>query len=284
MPATFLTLMSAEELSTRLGDPTIRVFDCRFDLGRPDLGRALYLQGHLPGALHADLNRDLAGPTGPRTGRHPLPDPVAFEDTLRDWGVNRDSLVVAYDERGGMFAARLWWMMRWMGHFQAVVLDGGLARWTELGLPLERSEPKPSRGNFRGWPDPGMTADADTVAAAGSRPDWRVLDARAPERFRGEVEPIDPVAGRVPGAKNLPCAGSLASDGRFLPRDELARRLSPVVGDVDPGQVVAMCGSGVTACHTLLALEHAGLRGARLYPGSWSEWCRDPARPIERDT
>jgi thiosulfate/3-mercaptopyruvate sulfurtransferase len=274
------TLVAAEDLARHLDAPRLRVFDCRFDLGRPEEGRRLYRLGHLPGATHADLNRDLAGPPGPGRGRHPLPDPEAFAARLRAWGVNRDSQVVACDDGSGMYAARLWWMLRWLGHEEVAVLDGGLRRWRELGLPLTTALPSHGAGDFVASPRPGLPAVAAEVQIAAADPSCRVLDARAPERYRGEVEPIDAVAGHVPGARNHPYGASLAADGRFRPPGELRAALEASLDGVPVGRAIAMCGSGVTACHLLLALEHAGLPGARLYPGSWSEWSSDPARAV----
>jgi len=267
-----------------LGDPHLRLFDCRYELARPDAGREAYLQGHLPGAVHADLHHDLAGPTSPKSGRHPLPDPQDFAARLRRWGVDDDSLLLAYDDATGMWASRFWWMTsKWLGHRHVAVMDGGLRRWLQLGLPTT-TDPTPLRpaGDFTARPDAGACADADTTQAAALDPRRRVLDARAAERYRGEVEPIDPVAGHVPGALNHPSSGVVAADGRFLPPVELASKFSQSLGAVSPVDTITMCGSGVTACHLLLAMEHAGLPGARLYPGSWSEWSRDPVRPVAR--
>jgi thiosulfate/3-mercaptopyruvate sulfurtransferase len=276
------TLIEAEELSGRLEERVIRVFDCRFDLAQPDAGRGAYAAGHIPGAVYADLNRDLSAPQTPRSGRHPLPAPAAFEARLRAFGVNRDSVVVAYDAGNGMYASRLWWMLRWLGHEAVFVLHGGLRRWVELGMPVETSVPQPGPGNFIARPRPDMQVDAAGVLARAADPAWRLLDARAPERYRGDVEPIDAVAGHVPGAVNHPFARSLGGDDRLLPRDELRAAFARTLDGVPAGRAIAMCGSGVTACHLLLAMEHAGLAGARLYPGSWSEWSRDPSRPVAR--
>lgn len=274
------TLISTESLAALAGDPRLRIFDCRFDLARPDAGRARYLDGHLPGAVYADLNRDLSAPPGPGTGRHPLPAPAEFERRLRRWGVNRDSLVVACDECEGMYAARLWWMLRWLGHDEVAVLDGGIRRWLRLGLPLTDEIPAPAPGDFVARLRPGATADAGAVLAASGDPDARILDARAAERYRGEIEPIDRVAGHVPGARNHPFGLSLDAEGRLLGRTALRESLAASLDGVPAGRTIAMCGSGVSACHLLLALEHAGLPGARLYPGSWSEWSSDPSRPV----
>jgi thiosulfate/3-mercaptopyruvate sulfurtransferase len=258
----------------------LRIFDCRFDLARPDSGRERYLDEHLPGAVYADLNRDLAAPATATSGRHPLPSPATFEARLRAWGVNAGSLVVAYDDGNGAYAARLWWMLRWLGHDAVQVLDGGMRRWLALGLPLDDAVPTPASGDFVARLRPACTADAATVLITAGDATARVLDVRAPERYRGEVEPIDAVAGHVPGARNHPFTASLDAQGRFLPPDELRRQLSASLDGVPADRTIAMCGSGVTACHLLLALEHAGLGGARLYPGSWSEWSSDPARPV----
>ena len=285
MSATCRTFIDARTLADRLGDARLRLFDCRFDLARPDAGRELYALGHLPGARHADLNRDLSAPITFSSGRHPLPAPDVFAATLRGWTVGGDSWVVAYDDGNGAYAARLWWLLRWLGHEDVCVLDGGLAHWTQLGLPVTTAVPPPGApGNFVPRVVPTMTVDSSEVLAAAGSSQRQVLDARSPERFRGDSEPIDSVAGHVPGARNLPFAATVSADGRTLERDALRARLQRALGDTDVTQAVAMCGSGVTACRLLLAFEHAGLGGAKLYPGSWSEWIRDPDRPVARGT
>jgi thiosulfate/3-mercaptopyruvate sulfurtransferase len=278
------TLVSAEHAATRLIDPRLRVFDCRYDLSDADAGREAYLRGHLPGAIHADLHHDLAAPRTATSGRHPLPTPDGFAARLRAWGVDEKSLVLAYDDASGVWAARFWWMTaKWLGHRHVAVLDGGLRRWEALGLPVTSAIPPPrAAGDFVGRHDPGATVDADATGAAASSSSWRVLDARAPERYRGEVEPIDDVAGHIPGALNQPATGAVAPDGTFRPVPELKTAFAAKLGGVAPDRTIAYCGSGVTACHVLLAMEHAGLPGARLYPGSWSEWSRDPSRPVAR--
>jgi thiosulfate/3-mercaptopyruvate sulfurtransferase len=278
------TLVTAEQVADQLADPRLLIFDCRYELSRPEAGRAAYLRGHLPGAVHADLHRDLAGPTTATSGRHPLPEPQDFAARLRRWGVDDDSLLLVYDDATGIWAARFWWMTaKWLGHRHVAVMDGGIRRWLQLGLPTT-TNPAPTRpaGDFTARPDAGAHVDADTTQAAALDPRRRVLDARAAERFRGEVEPIDPVAGHVPGACNHPSSRVVDADGRFLPPTELASAFSQTLGAVPATDAITMCGSGVTACHLLLAMEHAGLPGARLYPGSWSEWSRDPARPVAR--
>jgi thiosulfate/3-mercaptopyruvate sulfurtransferase len=281
--ATPHTFVDAETLAVLLGDGRLRLFACRFDLADPEAGRAAYARGHLPLARYSDLNRDLSAPVTASTGRHPLPAPERFEATLRDWGVGRESIVVAYDDRAGAYAARLWWMLRWLGHDDVRVLDGGYARWTRLGLPVV-TEPPPrfARGDFVARPRPAMLVSAREVLAAAAGGKARVLDARGAERFRGDVEPIDTVAGHVPGALNHPYTSNLAADGRVLAPERLRAAFATTLSDAAGGRAIAMCGSGVTACHLLLALEHAGLAGARLYPGSWSEWIRDPARPVAK--
>jgi len=216
------------------------------------------------------------------SGRHPLPPAADFEARLRRWGVDGDSMVIAYDDGNSMYAARLWWMLRWLGHRKAMVLDGGMRRWMQLGLPLEETITSRLPGNFVAHSHPEYVVDAEHVLAASRERTSRILDARAPERYRGEVEPIDPVAGHVPGARNYPFTASLGADGRFLPAAELRAALEERLEGVPAQGTVAMCGSGVTACHLLLAMELAGLGGARLYAGSWSEWCRNPSRPVAR--
>ena len=278
------TVVTAEHAATRLIDPRLRVFDCRYDLANPQAGREAYLRGHLPGAVHADLHHDLALPETPTSGRHPLPPPDGFAARLRAWGVNEDSLVLAYDDANGMWAARFWWMTaKWLGHRHVAVLDGGFRRWQALGFAVTSDIPGPRpAGDFEGRYDPSAAVDADATADAAGSPDWRVLDARAPERYRGDVEPIDKVAGHIPGARNHPSASVVNADGTFRSTTELANAFSASLDGVAPERTVAYCGSGVTACHVLLAMERAGLPGAKLYPGSWSEWSRDPARPVAR--
>lgn len=273
-------LVSPAVLAERLGDPSWVTIDCRFNLQQPEAGPELYRQGHIPGACYAGLDRDLAGPRRPGLGRHPLPEPDALAARLRSFGIGPGVRVVAYDEGGGGFAVRLWWLLRWLGHREVALLDGGLAAWQRAGLPLATDVPAARQGLL--VPQPGgmpvlTTAELEHALAAGQ---VLLLDLRAAERYAGQLEPIDPVAGHVPGAVSMPLAGNLAADGRFLPPDELRVRYQAVLGDRDPGAVVCMCGSGVTACHGIFALERAGLPGAALYAGSWSEWIRDPRRPV----
>lgn len=264
-------IVSASALCARLG--TVRVLDCR---SGPD-ARARYLERHLAGALHADLERDLSGDRSrpERGGRHPLPPIEAWCATLGRLGVDPSTPVVLYDDVGGAnAAARAWWMLRAVGHLEAAVLDGGMAAAERAGLPFERGEarvdPRPPYP-ARAWSRP--TVDIEEVARLARDPSWRLLDVRAPERYRGESEAIDPVAGHIPGAHNVPLTENLRPDGTFKAPEELRAMYQARLG-VDPARVAVSCGSGVTACHTLLALEHAGVRGAALYVGSWSEWCR----------
>ena len=279
-------LISAAELATDLKAAARPVVvDCRFNLSDPAAGRRAYDTGHLPGAYYADLDRDLAAPPGPRTGRHPLPDPAALAAVFSRFGIDRESRVVAYDEGGGMLAARLWWLLRWMGHRNVVLLDGGLGAWLEAGYPLDDVAPPDHRdGHFEGTPGhmPVMpTAEIERALADGS---IRLLDVRARERYEGRHEPIDPVAGHVPGAINAPCMDNLDADRRFRTGLELAARHAPLIAGHRGSDIVCMCGSGVTACHGILALELAGIHGAALYPGSWSEWIRSPDRPRQPTT
>jgi thiosulfate/3-mercaptopyruvate sulfurtransferase len=285
-------LIDAAALQARLRE--IVVLDCRFDLAAPDAGRAAYRRGHIPAARYLDLNRDLSSPVSASTGRHPLPDPQRLLGRLIAFGIGPDTPTVAYDESNGSFAARAWWLLRWLGARNAAVLDGGLKAWTSRQGTLETGEPSdgdaaPAEARARAeWasvppPDPGAAVvTGEELERLLENPGRLLVDARAPERFSGAVEPIDPVAGHVPGALNHPFAENLREDGRFLPPQELKERWLRRLGGKDPRDVIAMCGSGVTACHNLLALELAGLSGAKLYAGSWSEWIRDPARRVAR--
>lgn len=276
------TLVSADALHARLDDPDWVVFDCRFQLDQPDWGEEAYRASHVPGALYAHLDRDLAAPKTPRTGRHPLPDPGTFAQWLGRCGVSPGRQVVVYDQGGGAFAARLWWMLRWLGHRAAAVLDGGWAAWTAAGYPVSDEVPSPEPVMFEGSPDDNLWLTSEQLESALAAQRVRLIDARGAERFRGESEPIDPVAGHVPGAANLPFAGNLDEQGRFKDPATLRERFAPVVGERPGEQVVHMCGSGVTACHNLLAMELAGLGESRLYAGSWSEWITDRERKVER--
>lgn len=277
----FTTLLAPADLRPFLDDPDWAVIDCRFALDDPARGRLAYLDAHLPGALYAHLDDDLSGTVVPgRTGRHPLPAIEAFTATLTAWGIDDRVQVVAYDDAGGAFAARLWWMLRWLGHDAVAVLDGGWPRWVRAGYPTESGHAVRAPRPFAPRPRASMTVDADAVRRLHHEPSARLLDARAAARYRGEVEPIDPVAGHIPGALSAPYAENLDAEGCFLPPPVLRRRFDALLGDAAPEDVVSYCGSGVTAAHNLLALAHAGLDGARLYPGSWSEWITDPKRPV----
>jgi thiosulfate/3-mercaptopyruvate sulfurtransferase len=275
------TLITTAQLAGNLSDPAWLVADCRFELGKPDAGREAWRAGHIPGAIHVDLERDLSAPVTATTGRHPLPPIGDFSATLSRIGVKESTQVICYDGGSGAYAARLWWMLRYVGHERVAVLDGGFAAWIGEGRPVstEAATRPPSR--FVARPRPEMLVDAAGVAAALAR-GQRLVDVRGAERFAGAVEPLDSVAGHVPGAINLPYLENLDGRGRFLPPAALARRWRETTGSAAGHDAICMCGSGVTACQQLLALEAAGITGARLYAGSWSEWIRDPARPVAR--
>jgi thiosulfate/3-mercaptopyruvate sulfurtransferase len=282
---TFTTLISAAMLRDLVGKPEIAIIDCRFDLMNPDGGRRAYLEGHIPGARYADLNRDLSAPITATSGRHPLPTPSDFAGTLVRLRIGRATQVIAYDDSAGAFAARLWWMLRWVGHPAAAVLDGGIKAWVSEGGTLQSGQEKPLPA-AAGGPPPSAQADTAAVIETAeierrlSDPAFLLIDARAGERFAGTVEPIDAVAGHIKGAVNHPFSANLGVDGRFLPAPVLREAWERRLAGRSPTQVAAMCGSGVTACHNLLSLEVAGFPGAKLYAGSWSEWIRDPHRPV----
>jgi thiosulfate/3-mercaptopyruvate sulfurtransferase len=272
------TLVSVAELDKNLA--IWRVFDCRHDLAKPDLGEQQYKQGHIPGALFAHLERDLSARKTGKNGRHPLPEPQDFEKWLEKTGLAPKDQVVCYDGGNGSMAARLWWMLRWIGHDKVAVLDGGFAQWVKEGRPVTIDVPLFTPLNYPIKVRKDLAVDVDFVARnlKGSF----LVDARAPARYRGEQEPIDPVAGRIPGAKNRFNTDNLSAQGTFKSPDELKKEFGAVLGNKKPSEVIHYCGSGVSACHNLLAMEHAGLKGGKLFAGSWSEWIADPQRPQER--
>ncbi|MBI3897252.1 MAG: sulfurtransferase [Gammaproteobacteria bacterium] len=275
----FRTLVSVGELTTYSNEGSWRIFDCRHDLAQPDAGEQLYRAAHIANAQFLHLDRDLSGPKTGDNGRHPLPDPAVLATTLGRCGVTNDTQVVAYDNHGSMFAARLWWLLRWLGHSKVAVLDGGLSAWQHAGHAVTQAIPSVQPTVFT-WKLSEPTVDAEYVRAHLQQPDMLLLDARAPDRFRGENETLDPVGGHIPGAGNRFFKNNLTTEGHFKPAAQLRQEFDALLGDHPAHTLVNQCGSGVTACHNLLALEIAGLQGARLYPGSWSEWCSDPRRPI----
>ncbi len=262
------------------------VLDCRFSLADPKAGAAAHAQGHIAGALHADLDRDLSAARTGRNGRHPLPTPEAFAQTLGRWGIAPATRVVAYDDAGGMFAARLWWMLRWIGHARVQVLDGGWQAWLAAQGPVDQRQAPRQALKFKAQPQANWVVGADEVLAnlAATPPVQQLIDARAPDRFRGENETLDPVGGHIPGARNRFFQLNLQADGRFKPAAALRAEFEALLVDTPIEAVVHQCGSGVTACHNLLAMAHAGLPATRLYAGSWSEWCADPARAVATGT
>jgi thiosulfate/3-mercaptopyruvate sulfurtransferase len=276
----FTTLIDPATLSQQLAREDLVIFDCRFDLANVQWGEAQFAEAHLPGAQYLHLDRDLSSAITPASGRHPLPDPQAFARRLGALGVDPECQVVAYDQGNGGHASRLWWLARWIGLARVAVLDGGFAAWRAAGLPLaaEVRARQPRALEARVRPDAWVTSAQ--VDASRVQPGTLLVDARGAERFAGRSETIDPVAGHVPGARNRPFLENVGADGRFLPSEMLRRQWTTLLGALPPSAVIAMCGSGVTACQNLLALEHAGLHGARLYAGSWSEWIRDPQRPV----
>jgi thiosulfate/3-mercaptopyruvate sulfurtransferase len=279
---TYTTLISAAELALHLTDPDWAIIDCRYDLAAPGWGAEQYRAAHLPGAVYASLDRDLSGPVTGRNGRHPLPDIESFKMRLGAWGIGPGIQVAAYDQSNGMWASRLWWLLRYVGHSAVAVLDGGFAKWSAQARPTRPAVEERAPRAFVGAPAGDQYVDADRVERLRADGRFRLIDARAPERYRGEAEPIDPVAGHIPGAVNLYNLSNLNPDGTFRAPNELRAKFLALLGDVAPEHVVTYCGSGVAAAHNVLAMEIAGLSGARVYPGSWSEWCSAPERPVAR--
>jgi len=257
------------------------IFDCRHELASPEAGAQAYVQSHIPGAQFMHVDRDLSAAPNGRNGRHPLPDPGQFAAKLSAAGVDASSQVVAYDAAGGMFAARLWWMLRWLGHDRVAVLDGGWGQWQSEQRPTSSARPAPQPARFAAKPR-ALAVDTQAVQANLQHRDRLLLDARGADRFRGENETLDPVGGHIPGAANRPFRDNLDAAGRFKPAEQLRSEFAAVLGEHAPAAVIHQCGSGVSACHNILAMEVAGLQGSVLYPGSWSEWCADPSRPVAR--
>ena len=276
----YTQLIEVHELFSNINNPDWVIVDCRFDLANPEWGLADYQQSHIPGAVYAHLDHDLSGPRTESNGRHPLPAPQTFKEALGRLGIDSTRQVVVYDTSGGSFAVRLWWMLKYYGHTRVAVLNSGFSTWTASGYPVSSGNYTNPNRVFTGTPDPSMvvtTAEMENIVGESRS---ILIDARAPERFRGDVEPLDPVAGHIPGAVNRFHQLNLGTDGLWLPPDTLKNEFLTLLGDNRSAQVIVYCGSGVTSCHLLLAMEVAGLPIARLYAGSWSEWIRDPRHPV----
>ncbi len=274
------TIISAAELGDLVASEHVRIFDCRFSLKDPQGGLKNYKSGHIPGAQFADMDTQLSSPMTETSGRHPLPNADVFIEQLKDWGVNNATQVIAYDDISGAFAARMWWMMRWVGHTKVAVLDGGLQKWLDSGNVLEKEIPQFPRGTFSGHANMQWLIDLNSVRKELDASNITLIDARAADRFTGKDQKTDPVPGHIPGAKNLPFGGNLNKDGMFLSADQIRDRFNGLVQGESIERVVNMCGSGVTACHNLLALEIAGFDPSRIFIGSWSQWIRDASRPV----
>ena len=274
------TLVTTEDLAAHLDDPNWVILDCRFTLTDPEAGRLAYEKAHIPGARYMHLDNDLSAPMGESTGRHPLPDPRVLTEKLCQLGVGVNKQVVVYDDSYGAMATRLWWMMRWLGHPGAALLDGGYPKWLREKRPVNAEQPIPHPASCACLPEPTQIAGAAEVLQASQSGDTLIIDARPERRFSGEFEPLDPVAGHVSGAINYPFDENLDVDGTFMPPEALRENYQALLKGKPAWLVIHMCGSGVTACHNILAMEIAGLPGSRLYPGSWSEWITDPARPV----
>ena len=274
-------LTTVEELDDALGDPGVCVIDCRFELLDAAAGKRSYDAGHVPGAVYADLDKDLAAPVGPSTGRHPLPDALELAETFAGMGIGSSSRVIVYDEGPGAVAARAWWLLRWLGHDNAALLDGGFSAWCGAGLPVETATPMIVRGDFAPVPRDELVLETPEIIAAEDRVgDLRLIDARASERFIGAVEAIDTVAGHIPGTWNLPYLDNVDEGGHWKSPAEIRRRLSEALGEPSGQPWAVMCGSGVTACHLVIAGLLGGFEEPRVYVGSWSEWISDPSRRI----
>lgn len=274
-------LTTVAELQQHLHDPDVVVVDCRFSLADPARGRQAYHAGHIPGAVYAHLDEDLSAPVIKGvTGRHPLPDPQALVERFSAWGIGSGIKVIAYDDAGGAYASRLWWLLHWLGHEEVTVLDGGWDAWVNAGYTITTEPAQNMPKEFQPVINSNLVADAALVAEAAQNSDYVVVDSREEPRYRGEMEPIDPVAGHIPGAVNIPYGPNMDVDKHWRDPATLKHRFAPVTGDHSADRVIFYCGSGVTACHNILAFAHAGLGMATLYAGSWSEWITDPERPV----
>ncbi|HEY5602643.1 MAG TPA: sulfurtransferase [Gammaproteobacteria bacterium] len=276
------SIISADLLQRHLSNPAWRIVDCRFNLIAPDDGLAQYQIEHIPNAVYAHLKHDLSAPVSSSTGRHPLPDVEQFKRKLGAWGIDNSTQVVAYDDAAGSFAARLWWLLRWLGHKSVAVLDGGFTVWKQRSMPTTAQVPQFAPVAFAGKPDLSMLVDTGSLEQRLKVSDVYLVDVRDPRRYLGLEEPIDTIAGHIPGAKNIPWKTNIDNKGLFLPKAQLQTHYSNLLRESPVENLVFMCGSGVTACHSLLALDYLGLSGAKLYAGSWSEWITDPARAVER--
>lgn len=281
----YTTLLSCEELNEQLGKSNLVVIDCRFSLADKESGRKAHTQSHIPGAHYAHLDEDLSSAVIPgKTGRHPLPSIEAATRLFSSWGISAETQVVAYDDKSGAIAARLWWMLRWLGHDKVAVLEGGWKHWMHKELPTESAVPSKVPGHvFVANPRQDLLVNVEFVETVQLNPDYKIADSRTPERYRGEFEPIDPIAGHIPGAVNIPHPGNVKTDGLWLDKDSLKERFKNVLGEVPADKTIFYCGSGVTACRNLLAHHHAGLGEAKLYPGSWSEWIQSGEREIVKN-
>ncbi len=277
----YTTLISVAELAKHLNDPEVVVFDCRHELTNADFGPKAYAESHIPGARFANIDKNLSGSLTGKNGRHPLPDAGSFMEWLGRLGVSNASQVVGYDHAGGPYGARLWWLMRWLGHSRVAILDGGWQAWNAAGQPVTKDVPAPKPAEFSGKPDHSRV-DAQYVSQRLKTADMVLIDARASDRFHGQNETIDPVAGHIPGALNRFFKDNLDAKGQFKSPEELRAAFNPLIGSTPAEKVIHQCGSGITACHNLLAMEVAGIKGTRLYSGSWSEWIADPSRPVAK--
>jgi thiosulfate/3-mercaptopyruvate sulfurtransferase len=275
------TLVSIDTLAENLTNPNWVIIDCHFLLDDLEAGRKAFLQGHIPGAIYAHLDEDLTGPIIPgKTSRHPLPDLDMLAKTFSGWGIDGNKQVIAYDDRGGAIAVRLWWMLKWLGHDAAAVLNGSFTHWKEAGFPITKEISTPQKRKFVPRPQPELIATLEEIETIEKHPEKLLVDSRGAERYRGEVEPIDPVAGHIPGAVNHFYIDNLDENGKMKPAPELEKVFSSLIGDKPPENVIFYCGSGVTSAHNVLAMAHAGLGMSKIYPGSWSEWIIDPDHQI----
>jgi thiosulfate/3-mercaptopyruvate sulfurtransferase len=279
----YKTLIKTKELAGHLDDKDWVIVDCRFSLADTEAGRRAYKESHIPGAFYAHLDDDLSGEiVKGKTGRHPLPEVDDLVNTFSQWGIGPGTQVVAYDDMSGAIAARLWWMLQWLGHEAVAVLDGGWPKWKKEGRPVSAEPPRPSPKKFNPRIREELLVDAEFVDRIRKAPDFRLVDSRTPERYRGEEDPIDPVAGHIPGAVNAPHTENVREAGDWLSPQELRHHFEEILEDVEPGKAVFYCGSGVTACRNILAVKHAGLGDAKLYAGSWSEWITNEERAVEK--